>query len=56
MPDDKQAETSQKLQAHYAAFEAKMEELRKKRFDWMNRVVSRIEKEKIEAIKASLNN
>ena len=54
MPDAKQTEVYQKVQAAYAAFEAKMNELDKKRFDWMKQVLSRIEKEKIEAIHASL--
>lgn len=52
-PDEKRTEAYQKLQTAHVTFEAKIAELRKRRIEWMEKVVARIEKEKIEAVRAS---
>ena len=46
--------TEEKLAVAQQAFREGMEALRRKRLAWMNKVVGRIEQEKISALRASL--
>ena len=47
--------SAEQFEAAFVIFKSKMDELRKKRLDWLSRVVARMEKENIEAVRASIN-